>query len=100
MSDLNDEDSQSQGILDLESNNPHYSLVDSTMDLTRQIIEKIKKTTGFSIPHIGVPPHHIVKTVPPTSLTTKVQLDAALSRMTIYQAQPPIRACRCVMHYR
>jgi len=34
MSDLDSEDSQCWGRLDLESNIPHYSLVDSTIDLT------------------------------------------------------------------
>jgi len=34
MSDLDDQDSQSQGRLYLESNNPHYSLVNSTINLT------------------------------------------------------------------
>jgi len=34
MSEIDSEDSQSRGRLDLESNNPHYFLVDSTIDLT------------------------------------------------------------------
>jgi len=35
MSEIDSEDSESRGRLDLESNNPQYSLVDSTMDLTQ-----------------------------------------------------------------
>jgi len=34
MSDFDSEDSQCRGSLDLESNIPHYSLVDSTINLT------------------------------------------------------------------
>jgi len=34
MSDLDNEDSQSRGRIDLESSIPHSSLVDSTIDLT------------------------------------------------------------------
>jgi len=63
MSDLGSEDSQCQGRLDLESNNPHYSLVDSTIDLTpsnaiyydwfldnthRRSPPRFNITTGFS----------------------------------------------------
>jgi len=36
MSDHNSEDSQSRSGMDLESNIPHYSLGDSTIDLTPQ----------------------------------------------------------------
>jgi len=44
----------------------------------------------FPPPSIGVTPHQIVSTPPPpTSLPNKMQLDAKLSRITIYQAQPP-----------
>jgi len=36
LSDHDSEDSQSRGKMDLESNNPDYSLGDSTIDLTKQ----------------------------------------------------------------
>jgi len=42
MSDRDSEDSQSRGRLDLESNNAHYSLVDSTVDLTPSNAKKTK----------------------------------------------------------
>jgi len=105
MSDHDSEDSQSRSGRDLESNNPHYSLRDSTMDLTPQFScralefdDESKNTTTTNQERYSS--FQCLN----TTITNLSADQNAIRRGVItdnnISGPAPIRACRCVMHHR